>query len=201
MSSTELTHYSETVAPLISQLQEAAVDYEAFEQSLPLCDLSHCRATCCHDGAVLSSEEADLLAPQIQKLPDGRIKTRVVPAGKDQRAIDFPSHFSPTRCVFLDDEHRCTWQLRSVSEGKHPWYYKPVSCWMHPILVKFVSGRPVLTVVSPQADRKGFASCTPCGSLGKGGQPARITLHTELEMLSKLSGRDFLRELNAPILD
>jgi len=194
----EVTQYHRTVAPLISQLQEAAVDYEAFERPLPLCDLARCRATCCHDGVVLSPEEAELIVDGVETLEDGSVKTQTVPAAAHELAEKFPKHFAKTRCVFLDDQHRCFWQLKSVNEGKHPWFYKPVSCWMHPVLVKIVNGRPLLTVVSADADSKKFASCTPCGTLGEGGTPARETLKAELEMLTLISGRDFLRELDAP---
>jgi len=204
MTMSSLTHYRQTVAPLISQLQSAAVDFEAFERSLPLCQLSQCRATCCHDGAVLSQEEADFIGEGVITLPDGRLKTQTVPSEPAQRAENFPVHFPQTRCIFLDDEHRCSWQLKSVEEERHPWFYKPVSCWMHPVLLKMVDGRPLLTIVAPEHDKKGFASCTPCGALGTsspsgtGQSPARETLKGELEMLSQLSGRDFLGELNAP---
>ncbi len=204
MSLVRLTRYHSTVAPLISQLREAAVDFEAFEKPLILCELTDCRATCCHDGAVLSEEEADFIQTESQggvmTTADGRLKTETVSTSEKERADNFPAHFSKTRCVFLDENHRCAWQLRSIAEKKHPWFYKPISCWMHPVLVKMVNGRPLLTVLAPEHDPVKFASCTPCGALGKGIQPARVTLHGELQMLSQLSGRDFLQELSAPSL-
>ena len=56
------TVFTETAAELSQQLKEAAVDHAAFEQMLPICELSKCRATCCHDGVILSSEEADIMS-------------------------------------------------------------------------------------------------------------------------------------------
>ena len=190
--------YPETIKELARQLREAAVDHEAFEMPLPLCQLSECRATCCHDGVMLSKEEADFISEGTIQLSDGRRKTATVPSEASERADDFSGHFPKTRCVFLDEQHRCQWQLRSVAEGKHPWFYKPVSCWMHPILLESQDGRPVLTLRRPENDPAGFASQTLCGRLMKGADPARVTLQMELEMLREISDRDFSAELNAP---
>ena len=190
--------FPKTISALASQLQEAAVDHEAFEMPLRLCQLSECRATCCHDGVFLSPEEAALLGEGVETLSDGRQKTATEPSTAEQRAAYFPDHFPKTRCTFLDEKNRCQWQLKSVAEGKHPWFYKPISCWMHPILLERREGRPVLTLRKVEDDTKGFASQTPCGRLREGADPARLTLSTELEMLDAISGRQFFAELNAP---
>ena len=190
--------FPRSIQTLARQLQEAAVDHEAFEIPLPLCHLQECRATCCHDGVMVSDEEAEVLGRGVIELADGRKKTETIPASGEQLAENFPNHFSKTRCVFLDEQHRCMWQLKSVEERKHPWFYKPISCWMHPLLVAEQDGRPVLTVRHPERDETNFATHTPCGQLMAGADPARMTLKMELEMLSEISGRDFLRELNAP---
>ncbi len=195
-----MTYYQETVAPLISQLREAAIDYEVFEKPLALCQLSECRATCCHDGVILSAEEADFIGEGIVRNAAGKWKTQTVPARLDQLAKSFPDHFPKTRCVFLDEENRCQWQLKSMNEGKHPWFYKPISCWMHPLNLEERDGRLLLTLELPNGSGRhaAFAPQTPCGALGCGDVPARVTLKNELEMLHDLSGRDFLKELNAP---
>ena len=197
------TFFEETAEGLAWQLREAAVDHEAFEQALPVCDLARCRATCCHDGAILSGEEASKLSALddrdgIIRLEDGRWKTRTVGAEREELADDFPAHFPRTRCVYLDDAHRCSWQLRAVEEGKHPWFYKPTSCWMHPVLLTRRERRPVLTILSDAEDSQKFASLTSCGRASACAQPARLSLGMELKMLSQLSGRDFGGELNAP---
>lgn len=194
----DVSAYPKSIATLSRQLREAAVDYEAFEIPLPLCQLYECRATCCHDGVVISAEEAEVLGKGVVELPDGRKKTRTVTAEATELAVNFPEHFPKTRCVFLDEKHRCKWQLKSVGEGKHPWFYKPISCWLHPLLVTEKEGRPLLTVRKPEGDETNFATHTPCGKLTEGAEPARVTLKMELDMLAEISGRDFLRELNAP---
>ncbi len=197
------TLFEKTAEELAAQLREAAVDHVAFEKSFPLCDLTQCRATCCHDGVILSEEEFQKLREYgggegLTTLTDGRRKTRTVKASAEELAEDFPPHFPGTRCVFLDEQHRCQWQLRAVEEGRHPWYYKPTSCWMHPVLLKKQDGRPLLTVVSREQDEGGFASHTPCGRETAGALPGREALKIELEMLGAISGRDLFGELNAP---
>ncbi len=150
---------------------------------------------------ILSSEEAEVLSRDsegIIELGDGRLKTETVVVPSDRFADDFPGHFPKTRCVFLDEKHRCLWQLRGVKEGKHPWFYKPTSCWMHPLILKTEAGRPLLTLLSRGEDEAGFATFTQCGRLKVGAPPARESLKMELEMLGLISGRNFHGELNGP---
>ncbi|MEN8773106.1 MAG: hypothetical protein ABF382_06120, partial [Akkermansiaceae bacterium] len=191
MPSEPTTIFRETVRGLASSLAEAAIDHSAFETPLPICELTKCRATCCHDGVILSPEEADLLSREgegVIKLEDGRFKTDTIPASSDQLAEDFPEHFPGTRCVFLDEHHRCRWQLRAVEEGRHPWFYKPTSCWMHPLILRSEGGRPVLTLLTREQDEAAFATFTPCGKSEKTASPARESLKMELEMLGAISG-------------
>ncbi|MEJ6582072.1 MAG: DUF3109 family protein [Akkermansiaceae bacterium] len=197
------TIFRETAVGLARQLGEAAVDHAAFERGLSVCDLASCRATCCHDGAILSDEEADVLRglddrEGIEALANGQKKTRTIRVGGDELAEDFPDHFPKTRCVYLDEQHRCYWQLRSVEEGRHPWFYKPTSCWMHPVLLTQRDRRPFLTILSPEDDVAGFASNTPCGMAATCSKPARLSMAAELKMLESISGRNFSGELNAP---
>lgn len=197
------TVFRVTAASLARQLREAAVDHSAFEEGLSVCDLATCRATCCHDGAILSEEEAEVLLviddrDGIEILANGQKKTRTMPAGDRELAADFPVHFLKTRCVYLDDQHRCYWQLRSIEEGKHPWFYKPTSCWMHPVLLTRRDRRSFLTILAAEEDSSGFASQTPCGRHSLCAKPARLSLGAELEMLGLISGRDFSGEINAP---
>jgi Fe-S-cluster containining protein len=201
LTSEPTTIFQNTVRGLASSLAEAAVDHSAFETPLPVCQLAKCRATCCHDGVILSDEEAEILSGEsegIIRLEDGRFKTETIKASSDHLADDFPDHFPKTRCVFLDEKHRCRWQLRAVQERKHPWFYKPTSCWMHPLILKNEVGRPRLTLLSRDQDRVGFATFTPCGKSEASAPPARESLKMELEMLGAISGRDFYGELNAP---
>ena len=192
--------FGQTAGRLARLLVEAALDHAAFEQPVSLCKLSACRATCCHDGVILSEEEARILGEHSDGIEnrEGQWRTKTREANQSELAIEFPTHFPRTRCVYLDDQHRCEWQLRSVQEGGHPWFYKPISCWMHPLILKEREGRMVLTLLSEEEDSNRFASFTPCGRSRRGGVPAREGLRAELEMLGAISGRDFYGELNAP---
>ena len=217
-----LTAYVKTAKVLREQMREAVIDHTAFEQKIMPCELSRCRATCCHDGVYLSEEEAEgigsLLDDNVslsEQLPDevvveargGRsMKTATRCAESGELADDYPEHFPKSRCVFLDREGRCRIQVLSVNQGRHPWFDKPLTCWMHPLVLLPVNrerSRPVLTLVNRENDPQksegypGFASCTHCGRADEGGKKAQQILAAELEMLSLLSGRDVLGELNA----
>ncbi|MCP5536636.1 MAG: DUF3109 family protein [Akkermansiaceae bacterium] len=220
------TAYQKTAGILAAQLREAQVDHEAFEQRIKPCELANCRATCCHDGVYLSPEEAEgieaILDQHGEKLAEyglslptepvvavrggksWKTATRIVEDG--ELATDFPDHFPTTRCVFLDREGRCGIQRLSMELGRQPWFDKPLTCWIHPIVVMPANhsrSRPLLTLVAPDNDPQktegypGFASCTHCGRPDEDGKKARQVLAAELEMLGEISGRDILGELNA----
>lgn len=134
---------------------------------------------------------------------DGRGKSVTQEVAREDLPEDFPVHFPQTRCVFLDTQHRCVLQRLAMDEGLHPWWWKPVSCWMHPLVLVpgLRGGRPVLKVPglggdpSARAGYAGFASCTPCGMASAGGPSAAAVLKEELELLGKIGRRDFLGEL------
>ena len=198
-----LTAFKDTSRDLSRQLTEAAIDHQAFEKSLAVCELARCRATCCHDGVVLSEEEARVLrnlggGKGVVRREDGNLGTKTVTAKEAELGEGYPEHFAKSKCVFLDEKHRCRWQVKAISEGKHPWFYKPISCWLHPVLLSQREGRAFLTIRAREDDESGFASHTPCGRATEGAPPAKESLAMELKMLGDLSGRDFYGELNAP---
>jgi len=218
-----------TVKALASQIKEARVDHSAFEVLLRPCEMSRCKATCCYDGVSLSQEEEDYISVLVrnkvfsncsvfQGLNSDRIvvdgergrKTATRPALPSEVADDFPKHFPKTRCVFLDSEGYCGLQKLAIEENLDPWVHKPLTCWMHP-LVLVPEGkweeRPVLTIVNRDNDPQkkvgysGYASCTHCGREDKSGQPAWQVLELELKRLGELCGRDIYGELSADEVD
>lgn len=223
-NASDVTAYAETGAELGRQVREARIDHSSFETPLRACDLRECRATCCHDGAVLTQAEADGMTAALRlhrsQLESYGVdtsaetmvcdrerkawRTAVRESSSEERAEEFPPHFPKTRCVYLDEMHRCAWQRLAMDLGKPAWFYKPIACWMHPLTVKQVEGRPTLMLPSKEsdphrrADYPGFAPFTPCGKVCATGRPAREVLEAELQMLSALSGRDLRSELNAP---
>jgi hypothetical protein len=217
-----LTAYPGIAADVGAQVREARVDHEAFERPLVPCELAVCRATCCHDGVHLSAEEAEgvrwLVAEHAQTLEGfgltlpaepvvasgGGWKTAVRAADAGELAADFPGHFPRTRCVLLDRLGRCGLQLLAVTLGEHRWFFKPLTCWIHPLALRPMTrerDRPELTLHSAADDPQqapgypGFASCTHCGRHAEGGIPARLVLAEELAALSSLAGRDLGAEL------
>lgn len=203
------------------EVRAAALDHEAFARPMRVCELGKCRATCCHDGVFLDATERRVLEGVVEEQREalarmgwreegfleeqnGRCKTRSVAAHDEELAEAFPAHFPRTRCVFLDEQHRCVLQRLAVGAGRHPWFWKPVSCWMHPLLLKRRGdGRPWLTLARPgndpaaKAGYPGFGSCTPCGMEVPGGEPGWKVLGGELELLGELAGRDLVGELAA----
>lgn len=208
---------SQTAFPSLEQdlaraVREAQLDHEALAVPLKTCELTTCRAMCCHDGVYLDAEERtvihSLIAENREILArygwaenelftrrDGRWKSATrEEAGKP---TGYPAHFPRTRCVFLDAENRCVLQRLAADKGKHPWFWKPVSCWMHPLLFR-PGRRPILTLAKRTNDDAAFSSYTPCGIACATGIKASETLRTELDLLGKIGGRDLVAELAAP---
>jgi hypothetical protein len=213
-----ISAFSRTVRDLGAQARRVELDRAAFDRPLRHCELARCRATCCHDGVVTGAEEAavvrGVVADHAGQLADWgwrvagdcfqqeqeRLRTATRVAAAAELAEDFPAHFARTRCVFLDDAHRCVLQRLALAAGHHPWFWKPVSCWMHPLQIRpapVPCGSPLLTVLLPEEDRERFASCTHCGRPDPDGQAAREVLAGELRMLQALAGRDFAAELQS----
>lgn len=221
------TRYTKTAAGLVEQLRDAMLDHQAFETLLKPCSLERCKATCCYDGVYLSEEEAEGVQRLVKEnsgrfaeyglnLPENVVvsarggnarKTATRLAQQGELAEDFPAHFAKTRCVFLDRVGRCGIQRMNMEDSQHPWRDKPLTCWIHPIVILPANRerpRSLITLVTaendPQKtqDYEGFASCTHCGRAETQGAPASVVLEAELKAIGDLAGRDFLAELNAP---
>ena len=219
------TAFPETEAYVHRLLKNAVLDYEALQQKLVRCDLATCHGTCCHDGVYLNPDEARLISQLAAdnaetfasyglNLPTksvvysrhhsrfSRPKTATKPVPMSELVSDYPKHFPDTNCVFLDEDGRCGLQRLSLEQERHPWYYKPFTCWMHPLMIREEpSEPPCLTLPTRATDPQnqpgydGFASQTHCGREHCDGEPAYQVLREELELLGQIAGRDFLREL------
>lgn len=203
--------FADTATYVGELVREMKVDYEAFRIRLRPCEMSVCRGTCCHDGVRLSqgdAERIDALCADDPALPsaaierlNGGYKTATRPANADELASDYPAHFPPTRCVFLDESSFCALQKKAIAEGEHPWKYKPLTCWLHPLVIDSSGDRPMLTLYrkgnDPQKEEgyPGFASCTHCGREDDFGIPAHEALMAELVELGRLGGRDLYAEI------
>ncbi|MDP0491977.1 MAG: DUF3109 family protein [Verrucomicrobiota bacterium JB023] len=194
------TAYERRESELRENLADLVVDEGALATPLRTCDLSRCRGMCCHDGVYLGHEEREVIerrwGSSVCEQREGRWKTKVVPAGEEELGEGYPAHFPATRCIFLDENNLCQLQKRAGEEGKHPWFYKPMPCWLHPLtIVRLPNGRPMLTLPTagddPQAKEgyPGFASCTTCGVPASGQRTAREVLAPEIDFLMKILGR------------
>ena len=184
---------------------------------------------CCHLGVWLSDENAALIERLARDeveffheldldLPDQVVvdgEWRGEPTGKKtavrqttfaKDVPDYPAHFSDTACVFHLGDGRCALQLLSVARGKHPWYYKPIACWLHPITVtREADGAEGIRIVlfDETTDEfrtpgyHGFTTFTFCGKTCAGGRPAFEVLAEELEFLGHIAGRDLIGEIKA----
>lgn len=212
----------EDLADIVSAM---TLDFEALSRPLRRCDLARCRGTCCHDGVYLSSEEARVIREHSAEvgqalrgqglvLPEQTVvygkwrdavsgpKTATRPAPERERMPDYPAHFPRTSCVFLLPDSRCSFQVWAQERGLHPWHFKPLTCWLHPLsIVGGSDHKPRLTLheegTDPQRydDYDGFVCRTHCGRTEEGGEPAWSVLREELTTLGELAGRDLVAEI------
>jgi hypothetical protein len=203
------------------------LDIAALSRPLRRCDLTLCGGNCCHDGVYLSSEEAQVirdLAGEMRgklkglgaDLPKQVVvygkwrdaasgpKTATKPASMRDKVGDYPKHFPETNCVFLLDDARCALQVMATKEEKHPWTYKPLTCWLHPLSITLgPNHKPLLTLYSDETDPQrypdydGFVCRTHCGRLQEAGEPAWQVLRWEIETLGEIGGRDLIAEIEA----
>jgi len=221
-----MTAHTETAEFVAQLVRDARLDKAALNKPLTRCDLSQCQGTCCHDGVYLESDEADTL----RKLASDKaaffkdlgldLPKKVVVYGKwrdesagpktatraepmSKNTPDYPGHFPDTQCVFMLDDRRCSLQVLAESERRHKWFYKPFTCWLHPIAISGSGGIAEITLYDRKtdphnfSDYDGFVSRTPCGQIRENcSAPAWQVLDEEFEILEKLSNRPLRKELS-----
>ncbi len=220
-----LTAYPDDEAVLRRRLASAQVDVPSFRRPLKRCEIAHCQGMCCYDGVYVSEASAIIIEDIARRhaaffaglgldLPGrvivegdwpwkkGGLKTAVRPRAFSRTVEGFPSHFRDTACVFLAPDGRCALQVLSAHLGRHPWYYKPVKCWMHPITIQGEEeARLVLPSYATDPFRfpgyDGFVSQIFCGKTCPGGEPASTVFRDELTFLSRIVGRDLLTQTQA----
>jgi len=220
-----ITAYPETLEWLAEIVATMGLDASSLRRPLRRCDLSQCQGTCCHDGVYLGPEEATVLREVVAEaredfaemgivLPSRAVvygtwrettagpKTAVRGVPRHGFVAEYPAHFPETACVFLLADFRCALQVLATERGLPPWFYKPLTCWMHPLALDGVEeGSPVLVLHDetndPQRfpDYDGFVCRTPCGQSCEGGAPAWKVLEEELRFLGDLGGRDLIAEI------
>lgn len=207
------TAFRATAAALHAACAGAELDAASFARPLRRCALARCGGTCCAEGVTLNPEEA-LVVRQLTRKHGERLRAFVPdlpePAVVDEEGVtrtarkprpfralvpDYPEHFPETACAFLGPDARCALQRLAEAEGEHPWTYKPLACWLHPIAVS--PERVWLPDPASDPNPGGFASQTHCGRVAADGPPAHEVLAAELEWLGGLLERDLAAELRA----
>lgn len=203
------TAFPATARALREACGDAPLDAASFAVPLRPCALAACRGTCCTHGVTLNAEEALVIrqvvarrgealravapalpaAPLVRE-PDGVVRTALLPRAMHATVVGYPAHFPDAACAFLAPDARCALQVLAEAEGRHPWHYKPLACWLHPIAVGADGIRLPDEAHDPHPG--GFASCTPCGRALPGApraRPAGEVLARELAHLGAWLGR------------
>lgn len=219
--------YPETRELLADTVRGMTLDIAALQRPLSRCDLSQCGGNCCHDGVYLSSEEARAIRGLVEEdrkgiestgvsLPEQVVvygkwrditsgpKTATKPVKMMGRVEGYPDHFPETNCAFLLPDARCSLQAYAMERGLHPWHWKPLTCWLHPLSITAGSDhKPRLTLYSEETDPQrfedydGFVCRTHCGRAVPEGPPAWQVLREEIEALGEIGGRDLIAEIEA----
>jgi hypothetical protein len=187
---------------------------ESFARPLAACGPPGCPGVCCTHGVTLNEEEAlvvaqlarrhadalrrlvpDLPAEPVVRDPDGAARTALKPRALRGTVADYPPHFPDAACAFLGPTARCALQDLAVARGEAPWAYKPLACWLHPVVLTADEIRLPDAATDPHPG--GFASQTPCGRAAACGRPAHAVLAPELAHLGAWLGRDLHAELDA----
>ena len=204
------TGFPGTARAIRERCAEAALDARSFARPLAPCALATCRGTCCTHGVTLNAEETlvvtqllaragDALRAFVPDLPDaplvrdadGVVRTARKPRAYHGVVPDYPAHFPDTACAFLGPTSECGLQNLADARGLHPWTYKPLACWLHPIRLS----AEAIVLVDDASDAERFVSCTGCARTPRtGGQPAREVFAAELAHLGRWLDRDLLTE-------
>lgn len=212
-----ITAFGDSEVALKAHYEKAKLKSDEFQRKLKSCGLS-CKGMCCYGGVSVDEGTAEVL----QRLSEERssefrdmgleLPAKVVAPTEWHGVVgnitalkarpfrslvaDYPEHFDETACVFLMDDARCGLQVLAQIDGKHPWYYKPFSCWSLPI--KLYNGEIRLFDASSDPfifpDYDGFICRTHCGRTNEAGAPAATVLTSELEFLGRILGRDLVTE-------
>lgn len=213
-------------AALYARFHDAVLDAAAFLKKYQPCELCTCKAQCCYTGTVLQDGEKKIIKdvmkrhgailiewlPHLPKVPVEKVEllgvsnhvcsmTKVRPYGGHR---NLPEHFDATRCVFADDEGKCGLQRLSLQQKQHPWWYKPLDCWLHPIRL-VDHPKAIITIPTEKNDPyktqgyPGYTAFTPCGAAAQGGKPGYDVFSEELIALGELLGRDLIAEIKTHI--
>jgi hypothetical protein len=157
--------------------------------------------------AVVCIDTDCLSKPDDSKLVDNQFcqagyRTAFKPFQFSTSVEDYPAHFNrDLACVFLLEDGRCGLQVLAEQEGRHPWYYKPIECWIFPIYIIETENGVGFYLPNPETDPwrrpdyPGYIAYSFCGRAKPCGRPAYELLEPELTILGQIVERDFAAEM------
>jgi hypothetical protein len=118
----------------------------------------------------------------------------------EYRNLNFPKHFTKTRCVFADNDGYCELEKISRNKGIHPWTFKPATCWLFPLGVKNgeVQPPPANSTDDPFKfdGYDGYVTKVPCGQHQDDGDDWKISLSKEIKYFEKAKNLPILGSEN-----
>jgi hypothetical protein len=215
------TAFRDSEISLREEYGNAPLNPKEFQRKISRCVLASCRGTCCYGGVRVDEDTAEVLQElSVDRASDFRemglnLPSTVVAKTEWQgvpgtitvlksfpfRSLvaEYPAHFDETACTFLMDDGRCGLQVLGELDGKHPWYYKPFSCWLLPIKL----WNQEIRLFDKETDPfqfpgyEGFITQTFCGRTSECGLPAAQVLEPELSYLGQILDRDLVKEASS----
>ncbi len=211
-------------ADYASRYRSVVIDRASFHARYRVCQRDaagrmQCEGICCYDGVTLHGDELNVIRQLLEQErsffqqqqinfdqdfiePDqfwgGEIKIASRPYHYSSGVQ--PAHFNATRCWFSHLETAtCSLQNLAIRDGLHPWRYKPLECWIHPICL----GTPQqlrIAIPNEMTDLfirrgAGYTHYTPCGRACDDGTVGYKLFAAELALLSQVLDRDLLSEI------
>lgn len=212
MSTKSLTAFPLTEQRYRDIFDKDSIDHKSLERPLGKCDIAICQGMCCYDGVYLNEEEAEVVSELwknereyfrslgldtsldavSQAEWNGRkgVKTTTIPRPFSKTVDRFPSFFTDTACIFLTQKGLCGLQVLSESKGMHKWYFKPITCALHPLALSLGKKRMHLPTDEDDPHQsgtyKGYSSQTQCGEMCTGGLKASDVLNEEIDFFLRL---------------
>lgn len=200
------TAFPEMALWLRGLVSSATVDEQSLQVRMHVCQLSDCAGACCANGAFLELDEG----PVIEQLVDGNLELmQSLGVSVDEALIANvsrgsgrpPSARTATKsvdggpasrmCTFWMTDGRCALQVVGTTDGRHPWYYKPVACWLHPLDVRTCDGQVTVGLFKgdvPPVGAPPSVGNAPCSMPDQVGVPAVTLLLNELAFLRGIAG-------------
>jgi tetratricopeptide (TPR) repeat protein len=141
------------INPLVDDYEKVETFYFSnlsLRPKLKGCNPDICLGICCYEGVYLEKKEIESLKKIVSKnknyfnfIPDNfiiyknwnnLIKGSKIDIKYHKNSPSAPKHFNNTRCLFNVENGLCSLQKLATDTDKHPWKYKPRTCWMFPIM-------------------------------------------------------------------